>query len=420
MIGGAAIGLLIGGIFAPSWKNPDFAPIRGFFKLLGAILMNSLKAMVVPLILFSVVCSVSKLGDLRKAGRMFGVTLIYFAITMTIAASLGLVLVNTIKPGVGKHIEAQSADEKARAEKAKTVDASASSRLYGVISDMFPDNLVDAMAKGQVLGIIIFALIAGFTLGAMGSRAGPLLENCEILYEMFLRIIFLIIWFAPIGILGLMAERIGSLGGIEAIKLELSRLFWYALTVVVGLLIHGGIILPLILWLIAGRNPFRYLINMSDALLCAFGTASSGATLPLTLRCLEFKNKVSKKTIGVVVPLGATVNMNGTALYEAVAVLFIAQSYGLQLDFSAQLIVLITSVLAAVGAAAIPEAGLVTMVIVLVAANLPVEGAALVISIDWLLDRCRTTVNVWDDCVGAAVVERWGNPPGEDARHLSA
>lgn len=419
MIGGAAIGLLIGAVFADRWKTPEFSAVRGFFKLLGTVLMNSLKAMVVPLILFSVICSVAKLGDLRKAGRMFGVTLLYFGVTMTMAATLGLVLVNTVKPGVGANLQMSSAEELARAEKAKTVDASPSSRLYGVVSDMFPDNIVDALAKGQVLGIIIFALVVGFTLGGMGARAAPVLDVCEVLYEMFLRIIFLIIWFAPVGILGLMAERIGALGGLEAIKSELLRLFWYAFTVVLGLLIHGGIVLPLILWLVAGRNPFRFLVNMSDALLCAFGTASSGATLPLTLRCLEFKNKISKKTIGVVVPLGATVNMNGTALYEAVAVLFIAQSYGLQLDFSAQLIVLITSVLAAVGAAAIPEAGLVTMVIVLVAANLPVEGAALVISIDWLLDRCRTTVNVWDDCVGSAVVERWGGSPS-DAEKASA
>lgn len=419
MLGGAALGLAIGAIFSERWKTPDFAVVRGFFKLLGAVLMNSLKAMVIPLILFSVVCSVSKLGDLRKAGRMFGVTLIYFAVTMTMAASLGLALVNTIKPGVGQKVEMRSAEERARAEKAKNTDTSASSRLYGVITDMFPDNIIDAMAKGQVLGIIVFALIAGFTLGGMGARAAPVLDVCETLYEMFLRIIFLIIWFAPIGIMGLMAERIGVLGGLAAIGTELSRLFWYAFTVVLGLVIHGAIVLPLILWIFGGRNPIRYLVNMSDALLCAFGTASSGATLPLTLRCLEYKNKISKRTIGVVVPLGATVNMNGTALYEAVAVLFIAQSYGLQLDFSAQLIVLITSVLAAVGAAAIPEAGLVTMVIVLVAANLPVEGAALVISIDWLLDRCRTTVNVWDDCVGAAVVERWGNNP-TDATKVGA
>jgi solute carrier family 1 (neuronal/epithelial high affinity glutamate transporter), member 1 len=410
MIGGATLGLIVGAAFADRWKDPSFVGVRGLFVLLGDILMNTLKALVIPLIFFSVISAVSKLGGLAQARRMFGVTLAYFAITMTMAVALGLSLVNIIQPGKGQVVEFRSPEEKARAEKAKTVDSPASLRLYGVIRDMFPPNLVKAAADNSVLGIIIFALICGLLLGNMPARAAPLLNIMEILYELFLKFIFLAIWFAPIGIMGVIADRIGSLGGLEAIGGELSRLFWYAFTVVLGLFIHGVIVLPLILWLVAGRNPFRYMFNMSEALLCAFSTASSGATIPLTMRNLELRNNISKRTLGVVVPLGATVNMNGTALYEAVAVLFIAQSYGLHLDFSTQLIVLITSVLAAVGAAAIPEAGLVTMVIVLGAAKLPVEGSALVISIDWLLDRCRTTVNVWDDCVGSAVVERWGKP----------
>jgi Na+/H+-dicarboxylate symporter len=408
MIGGATLGLIVGAVFAERWKDPSFVGVRGFFVLLGDILMNSLKALVVPLILFSVITAMARIGNLRKAGRMFAVTIAYFGITMTMAVILGLVLVNTIKPGVGQKVEFRTEAERQRAEKAKAMDAPPSQRLYDVVREMFPDNIVRAAANGQVLGIIVFGLTAGLILGSMGSRAGPLMDVLDVLYELFLRIIFLVIWFAPLGLVGVVAERIGSLGGSAAIISELTRLSWYAFTVVLGLLIHGVIVLPLILFLVAGRNPFRYALNMSEALICAFSTASSGATIPLTVRCLEEKNKISKKTVGVVVPLGATVNMNGTALYEAVAVLFIAQCYGYQLDMSGQLIVLVTSVLAAIGAAAIPEAGLVTMVIVLIAAGLPVEGAALLISIDWILDRCRTTVNVWDDCVGSAVVERWG------------
>jgi Na+/H+-dicarboxylate symporter len=177
-------------------------------------------------------------------------------------------------------------------------------------------------------------------------------------------------------------------------------------TVLIGLAIHALVVLPLILWLFGRRNPYRYLMNMGAALLTAFSTASSSATLPLTIECAEQKNMVSRRAAYFVLPLGATVNMDGTALYEAVAAIFIAQAVGMALGIEQQVLIFLTATLAAIGAAGIPEAGLVTMVIVLRAVNLPLEGIGLILAVDWLLDRFRTTVNVWGDATGAAIIER--------------
>jgi Na+/H+-dicarboxylate symporter len=407
MIGGATLGILIGGVFGSQWKSPDFAWARGFFRLIADILLNSLKMLVVPLIVCSVIHAVASIGDIRKAGRIFIMTICYFLVTMMIAVSIGMVLVNTIKPGVGASTEIKSAEAQARAEKAKGIKEPPIEKLYDVVRQMFPANLFKAAAEGEVLGLIIVSIVFGGILSTMGARGLQISSLVGTLNDALMIFVHLVIWFAPVGIMGVVAERIGSLGGMESVGEELRKLFWYALTVILGLLIHGLVVLPTLLYVLGRRNPVQYIKGMFEALVCAFSTASSAATLPLTIKCLEKNNGISKRTVGFVVPLGATVNMNGTALYEAVAAIFIAQAYGIELDFGGQLLILFTATLAAIGAAAIPEAGLVTMVIVLVAVGLPVEGIGLILAIDWIIDRCRTTVNVWDDSVASAVVERW-------------
>jgi len=216
-----------------------------------------------------------------------------------------------------------------------------------------------------------------------------------------------VIALAPVGIFALIAARMGASGGWAGFWPELVRLAWYASTVILGLIIHGLITLPLILLLFARRNVLRYVRNMLTALSTAFSTASSSATLPLTVECVEKKNGISNRVASFVLPLGATINMDGTALYEAVAAVFIAQVYGIALGPVEQVIVFLTATLASIGAAGIPEAGLVTMVMVLRAVDLPIEGISLLLVIDWFLDRCRTTVNVWGDAVGAAVVAQY-------------
>jgi Na+/H+-dicarboxylate symporter len=249
-------------------------------------------------------------------------------------------------------------------------------------------------------------LFFGGILTTLGERGRPVLAFFEAVNDVVMKMVHLIMYFAPLGVFALIAYRLGKAGGGGLFWMELAKLLKYALTVITGLLIHGVFVLPIILWVLGRRNPARYAFNMGNALTTAFSTASSSATLPLTMECAEEKNSVSNRAASFVLPLGATVNMDGTALYEAVAAIFIAQAYGVPLAFPQQVVIFITATLAAIGAAGIPEAGLVTMVIVLKSVGLPLEGIGLLLSIDWFLDRFRTTVNVWGDSVGAAIIDR--------------
>ena len=278
--------------------------------------------------------------------------------------------------------------------------------MIDVLLGMVPSNIFAAMANTDVLPLIVFSLLFGGVLTTLGETARPVLAVINGINDAIMKIVHLIVAFTPIGVFGLIAGRMSTVGGWQGFLPELVKLGWYAGTVISGLLIHGLVILPLILLIFARQNVFAYGKNMLTALSTAFSTASSSATLPMTIEGVE-KNGVSSRTASFVCPLGATINMNGTALYEAVAAMFIAQVYGISFGPIEQFIIFLTATLAAIGAAGIPEAGLVTMVIVLRAVNLPIEGITLILVIDWFLDRCRTTINVWDDAVAAAVVERY-------------
>jgi Na+/H+-dicarboxylate symporter len=249
------------------------------------------------------------------------------------------------------------------------------------------------------------------TIGKKGRLALDVIDGMNMAILKFVHLVILI---APVGIFGLVASKLGSTGGGQAFVEELFSLGRYAATVIIGLLVHALVALPLILIFLGGRNPLKYISTVSHALVNAFSTASSAATLPLTLEGVEEYAKVRPESARFVLPMGATVNMDGTALYEAVAVIFMAQAHGIDLTVAQQAIIFLTASLAAVGAAAIPEAGLVTMIIVLRAVGLPAEWVGLILSIDWFLDRCRTTVNVWGDCVGAAVIDHLGLAGGAD------
>ncbi|MGE3853265.1 MAG: dicarboxylate/amino acid:cation symporter [Planctomycetota bacterium] len=268
---------------------------------------------------------------------------------------------------------------------------------------IFPENLFDAMKQPpNVLALIIFALLLGGILTTLGEKGKPVIAFAEGLFEAVMKFVGLVMWFAPVGIFALVATKIGASRDLLA---EMQKLAAYVGVVIGGLGIHALIVLPFLLRLLTGRSPLKYAIGMGKALVTAFSTASSNATLPLNLECAIDDNKVSRKASEFVIPLGATVNMDGTALYEAVAVIFMAQMLGVPLDFSAYVIISITATLAAIGAAGIPEAGTVTMVMVLMAVGLPADAVGYILAIDWFLDRCRTTVNVWGDSVAAAVVD---------------
>ncbi len=292
------------------------------------------------------------------------------------------------------------------AERVKGKSRSIAAVLRKVVVGLVPKNLFSAMVNNEVLPLIIFSLVFGGTLTTLGEQGEKVIVFFEGINEAIMKIVHLLMLAAPVGIGALIAGRLGDAGGLSGFVPELLRIGKYAATVIIGLFIHGAIILPLILHLLGKHKVWRYAKNMSSALLTAFSTSSSSATLPLTMECAVEGNGISEHVADFVLPLGATINMDGTALYEAVAAIFIAQVYGIALGPIQLFVIFLTATLAAIGAAGIPEAGLVTMVIVLQAVDLPIEGISLILVIDWFLDRCRTTVNVWGDAIGAAVVDR--------------
>ncbi len=266
---------------------------------------------------------------------------------------------------------------------------------------MIPSNIFRALAQDKVLSTILFSILLGSALHATREKSAPLMDLFDAFNEVMMKLTQWIMALAPLGVLALMATTVGKVG------LSVFRpLALYMATVVAGLGIHACIVLPLLLGFL-GRVSLRgFFKSMVPALATAFSTASSAATMPLTMECLEKKARIPNQVVSFVIPLGATVNMDGTALYEAVAAIFIAQAYGIHLTLPQQLIVSLTATLASIGAAAIPGAGLVTMVIVLKAVNLPLEGIGMILAVDRILDMCRTTVNVWGDACGSAIVAR--------------
>lgn len=390
ILGGLALGSLAGW-----WMGADAV----MFKWLGQIFLSALKMIIVPLIVSSMIVGITSLGDVRKLGKVGGITIVYYMVTTGLAVILGILLVNIIQPGVGIERATAIPDIVKGKEHFSFVD---------VILGMVPDNLFKAAANLDILPLIVFSLLFGAVVSTMGERGKVVVRFFDGVFEAIMKIVHLIMWFAPVGVFGLVAGRLGEVGGGPAFMAEVAKVGKYSLTVLIGLGIHGLVVLPLILWVFARRSPWTYLVNLSQALVTAFSTASSSATLPVTFECVKEKNDVSASSADLVLPLGATINMDGTALYEAVAAIFIAQSYGVPLGFGAQIIIFFTATLAAIGAAGIPQAGLVTMVLVLQSVGLPLEGIGAILAVDWFLDRFRTTVNVWGDAVGAAVVEKIG------------
>ena len=333
---------------------------------------------------------------MRKLGRLGGVTVLYFLVTTAIAVVIGLAMVNIIQPGVGLALNNGVVPDQVRVK--------ADTGISDILLAMVTPNLVDAAAHMQLLPLILFSILLSAALTTIGGKGAHVIAFFDGLNEALMKVVVWLMYLAPVGIFALVAARLGKAGGGEAFFAQLAAVGWHVVTVLSGLGLHF-VILTVILTGVA-RRGLVYIANLLRALLTAFGTASSSATLPLTLECLR-ENKVDERASRFVVPLGATINMNGTALYEAEAALFIAQAYGIDLSFGQQAVVFVTATLAAIGAAGIPEAGLVTMVIVLGAVGLPLEGVSLLLAVDWFLDRFRTTVNVFGDAVGAAVVERF-------------
>ena len=410
------LGLVAGALFGEFMLfNPELGTQRlDWLKEVGNIvLIRPLKLLIVPLILFSVISGITRIGDPAKLGLVGISTLVYYLATMFMAVSLGAFLVTWIEPGILPEAIKQtligSGDIPAAIESApRTLGSAWMNILYQII----PVNIFEDMVKVRPLGIIVFAIAFGLAITAGGDKTKAARDICNATFEGLMILVRWIIWLTPIGVFFLVAWTVGKIG-FESIK---GPLGWYMTTVLVGLAIHGFLILPLVLWIFSSKNPYRFMWQMKRALMTAIGTDSSSATLPVTIDTAESEGECSKRAANFVLPLGATINMDGTALYEAVAVVFLFQFYGIELEFSQLIIVVITATLAAIGAAGIPSAGLVTMVIVISAVNmnltgspdgpLPIAAIGLIIGVDRILDMCRTAVNVWGDAVGAKIITR--------------
>jgi len=407
MLLGAAIGLPLN-ILAEAGRISEAWPrtIATYGKGIGDIFLRLLSMIVAPLILTSLVTGVTGTGSLKGLGRMGGRTLAYYISTSMIAIITGMIVFNIINPGAGSSF----ADLMAKAEEVTpeilTTDKSTAGVLWEQVFNLIPANPFASLAdpgNRSILGVIFFAIMFGVFITVVGGETGHLLTKFfSGAFQVMMRMTMFIIRFAPIGVLGFMLYAAAG-EGLEVFY----ALGWYALTVAIGLTIHAFITLPLLLLLLAGRSPWEYFQSMSPALLTAFSTASSNGTLPLTLTCVEERAGISNRISSFVLPLGATINMDGTALYEAVAVLFIAQVSGNDLAFAQQIVVAMTALLASIGAAGIPHAGTVMMVVVLSAVGLPIEYVGLILAVDRVLDMYRTSINVWSDSTACAVVARF-------------
>jgi len=370
-------------------------------KAFGDLFLRMLQMVAVPLIVTSLMTGVMGLGHAERLGKMFGRTLLYYVCTSMLAIVTGLVLVNLIRPGVRGDIALGAAKE-------PDVSGSLLETLYGQLQTLIPSNPFAALAEANFLSIIAFTLAFAIFATLIGGRTAQVLRDFfSAAFDVMMAMTMAIIRLAPLGVLLLMLY-VSATQGAEVFR----SLAWYMLTVFLALVFHAVVTLPLIMWFVARRNPWDYAKALSPALLTAFSSASSNGTLPLTLTCVEQRAGVSNRVSSFVLPLGATVNMDGTALYEAVAVLFIGQLYFQgDLSLTQQIVIALTALLASIGAAGIPHAGLVMMVIILQAVGLPIEMQGIIIGVDRVLDMCRTSVNVWSDSCGCAVIARF---EGED------
>jgi len=426
VVGGVILGFILKG-YKTDWTKREIT----YVQFPGDIFLRMLKMLIVPLLVSSIISAIGSL-DLSLSKKIGFQSIAYYAATTSMAVLQGIFWVMLIHPG-----KMLSKDEQTATTHQETRPITTADTILDLIRNIFPANLVEAtistyrtvlippkglamnssnssdmtlweikseMVEGSnVLGLVAFSVAFGICIGKLGPVGKPLLAFFDSLGEAVMLMTNWVIWLSPMGVLFLVASKVLELDDFGAI---VGRLGMYFLTVVFGLFVHGFVLLPLMYSLFTRQLPFQFTLNMGQAIITAFGTASSSASLPISMACLEENNKIDVRVSRFVMPIGATINMDGTALYEAVAAIFIAQLKGMELSFGKIAAVSVTATMASIGAAGIPQAGLVTMVMVLDTLGLPADDVSLIIAVDWLLDRFRTTVNVLGDAYGAGIVAK--------------
>ncbi|XP_062384283.1 solute carrier family 1 member 3b [Sardina pilchardus] len=434
-IAAVVVGIMLG--FALRPYKMSYREVK-YFSFPGELLMRMLQMLVLPLLVSSLITGMAAL-DSKASGKMGMRAVIYYMTTTFIAVFIGIIMVLIIHPGKGSKDEFK--------EQQKIAEISPADAFLDLIRNMFPPNLVQACTQQfktqyskrtvqvtiivnesianltnntqtitreeviphpgttngvNALGLVVFSMCFGLIIGSMKEKGLALKDFFDSLNEAIMKLVAIIMWYAPVGILFLIAGKIVEMDDLTQMGGQLGM---YTITVIIGLMIHGIIVLPTLYFLMTRKNPFIFITGILQALITALGTSSSSATLPITFRCLEENNKIDRRVTRFVLPVGATINMDGTALYEALAAIFIAQVNNMEMNFGQIITISITATAASIGAAGIPQAGLVTMVIVLTSVGLPTDDISLIIAVDWFLDRLRTTTNVLGDSIGAGIIE---------------
>ena len=374
------------------------------YGFLGELFLNALRMMIVPLITTSIITSIGNFPNNKSIGQLSWLTIVYYIITSFIVIVLGVVLVMLIKPGyisgqAAKHLLGLS---DLNPDMLQHLSNHGVEDLFGIFLRMVPVNIIKAAADGELLGLILFSFLFGFFITKLPDDKKVVMRNFwEDANTIAQNMVILILKFAPIGIFGLVAKTVANTGFASFIPL-----LKFFFTVLLGLAIHAFILLPLLLFFVAKRAPWKYVRAVSPALLTAFSTASSSATLPVTLESIIYRTNISPAVSKFVLPIGATVNMDGTALYECVAALFLIQAYGVKITFLKAVMVILLALLTSIGVAGIPAASLVAIGVILMAVGLPLQALGVLLITDRILDMCRTTVNVWSDTCCTAIVAR--------------
>ncbi|KJF95506.1 sodium:dicarboxylate symporter [Photobacterium angustum] len=393
---GMVLGILTGFLIRTFLADISFIHeyiVNGLFDVGGKIFIASLKMLVVPLVFVSLVCGTSSLKDIATLGRLGGKTVLFYLATTAIAISLALFLANVFEPGAGADLSA-----------ATTFAAKEAPTLGSVIVGMFPTNPISSMANGNTLQIIVFAVLFGIAISAAGKPGERIAEVFKDLNEVIMKLVALLMNIAPFGVFFLMAKLFTGLG-LDAIF----NLINYFLVLVAALLIHGLVTYSAMLKIFTGLSPITFLKKMEDAVMFAFSTASSNATIPVTMETATKRLGVNNKIASFTVPLGATINMDGTAIMQGVATVFIAQAFNIDLSMGDYIAVIVTATLASIGTAGVPGVGLIMLAMVLNQVGLPVEGIAIIMGVDRLLDMIRTAVNITGDSVVTCIVAKSEN-----------